>query len=195
LDELERDTQGYGGVAIDSLTTMQRAGMKFVHKLQPGIKRQLNFISNQNDYLVLMDIMSQLLPQLQSLTVKGMEVIVTSHIREFQSPLTAEIRNVPAIVGKTLPSQIGLWFNEVWRLFAEVRNDKVVHYAQTATADRYACKTQVKDMPIVLPVEEALQRVYDAYGTGNIMSAEEAQKKVEVEFTVAAQAVTEDAPY
>lgn len=184
MTSLEYDDEGFGGIAIDSLTLMQNRAMKRVFQIKPDGSRQLGgIVPNRNDQGLLVNIMSQIFPQLLAFGMSH-DIIVTAHVREFQSELTGELKRLPAIVGASLPSQIGCYFNEVWRLVPELTSDNVViRRAQTASADRFACKTQVKGMPFLPLTSEALDYCFQAYRTGEIISLKEADAASKIALT------------
>ena len=108
--EFEKDNQGYGAVCIDSLTTLQRTMMYEVFRINPT-KRQVltggGSMASQNDYGVLIEFLMQLFPQLIQVS-HHMHVILTAHLRERQNETTSVIEYVPGVIGKSLPSSMGL---------------------------------------------------------------------------------------
>ena len=97
-----------------------------------------------------------------------MNLVLTAHVLERTNPVTNITEFLPSMPGKRMPSAIGRWFNEVWRIHAEPSDGKIVRYAQTASFNKYKCKSQVHGMPHDLPVDEAIQRTIDAYLTGDV---------------------------
>ena len=166
LNELDQNEgEGYGAVAIDSLTTLQKIIMAHVHTISTAKRPLGGILSSQQDYGALIQIMENLFPFLQRLSTH-MDVIMTAHLLERRNEDTGQLWLLPSIMGKKFPSQIGLWFNEVWRLSAERSGNEITRKAQTASFNRHKCKSQVADMPHILPVEEALERTMNAYSKG-----------------------------
>lgn len=167
LGELSNDNEGYGGYAFDSLTTMEKLIMNHVHKIN-DVKRHLGFVSNQQDYGILIQIIENLMPFLQELSLNA-EVIMTAHLLERRDEDTGKLWFLPSVTGKKLPSKIGLWFNEVWRIWGEKKGDKIERFAQTAAYDKFQCKSQVAGMPLACPVDVALHKAVEAYNLGNAL--------------------------
>ena len=168
------DNHGFGAIVIDPLTAFEAVVMQKVMRVNP-IKR--NFQSkvrllpqgapSPQDYGIEFGIINNVFKFLQA-TSLHMNVVMTAHILARENPVTNITEFLPAISGKKMPSSIGRWFNEVWRIHGEMRGEKIVRYAQTASYNKFKCKSQVHDMPHDLPVEEALQRTIDAYMTGKV---------------------------
>ena len=85
---------------------------------------------------------------------------------------------VPAVTGKKLPGTMGLWFNEVWRIYAlnkKVEEGKkkgeiqTLRVAQTVSGDRFSCKTQTAGLPphveVSRALREALEEVWKKFPT------------------------------
>lgn len=175
---IEANTDGLGCIAIDSLSTLQKSSMKYVHRINKT-KRQLGFLSSRNDYGVQIDILTQMFPQFLALS-KRMNIIMTCHTREREKEAPVVIGNtendgeppartieaveiLPAVVGRSLPSQIGMWFNEVWYLRSESNAAFTSRKVQTASGDNVHCKTQIAKMPYLCTIEEALKMLASAY--------------------------------
>ena len=173
MTELEADHQGYGGLAIDSLTSLQAALMNYVISINPASRNEFG-MATINDYGVLVNVMSQILPQLVALSTK-MNVILTSHIRERENPVTGAVEMLPAITGRALPTQIGGWFNEIWKINILGFGESAERMAQTAGDAVINCKTQVKGMTFNEKVEDAIEKAFQAYGMYEERTHTEAQ--------------------
>jgi hypothetical protein len=157
LEEFESDNEGFGGIAIDSLTTLQYMVMKYVHHINPS-KRPLGFLSSQQDYGILVDIFNNIFPALMNISEHSM-LIMTGHIRTRQDEITGAVTKTPMVYGSALPSSIGIFFNEVWRLHVTGTSANRKHVAQTYPDITYPCKTQVTDMPQNVAVETAVENI------------------------------------
>ncbi len=157
LSAYATNTDGFGGFAIDSLTTLQASVMRWVQSKFPQVKRPLNFIPGQQDWGVLIEVFNQLLPQLQKLSVNTL-VALTAHIRRAPDSTGSIEIPLPAIAGKTLPSAIGAWFTEVWK--TEVKSAKE-YLVQIKPDYTYKCKTQLDTDEVKLPAEDAARMIVE----------------------------------
>ena len=159
------DSQGYGILAIDSLTTLQAAAMNQVIRINPLKDRRfagtLN-LTTQNDFGVLVGLLNQFFPQFIALS-EHMALALTCHMRLEQDELTKQIRFYPAVSGRALPTQIHAWFNEVWWVKTEGQSGMSKRVVQTASDFQISLKTQIKDMPFTCSPEEACERLALAY--------------------------------
>lgn len=152
----------YSGFGIDNLTTFQGCGMDYVFSINQ-ISRRLGILANENDYGVLVTTLTQVLPQILQISRHSV-FIMTAHTRMMENKDTGEVKIMPAISGRSLPSQIGGWFNEVWFLKAEGYRGDVQRVAQTASGNQVDCKSQIAGMPYELPVLIAVEKALIAYG-------------------------------
>lgn len=189
LAALSEDSEGFGGLAIDSLTTLEKVVMKHIKTVvAPNTKRPMGgMIANEQDYGCLVQVIENILPFLQAVSLK-MEVVMTAHMQERRNEETHVLWNLPSVTGKKLPSKIGAYFNEVWHIEATKKDKIIERIAQTATFDRFKCKTQIKGMPFTLDVEEALALAIKAYGVGAVLTKDEADAQAQA--VVAAQGGT-----
>lgn len=162
ITELENDDQGFGAIAIDSLTSFQRALMNYVLSIN-NVKGRRHGMTVENDFGVLISFFEQLLPQFLNLNLK-FEFVLTAHIKEHKNENTGELWWRPAITGKALPQSIGGWFSEVWMLSADGYPPDIQRIAQTVSGNRAQCKTQTAGMPAFTLVEDAVDRVLHANG-------------------------------
>jgi hypothetical protein len=159
----------YAGFAIDELTAFQACAMDYVFSINK-IQRRLN-LANENDYGVLVTTMAQLLPQILQIS-RNRVFIMATHTRERTNVFSGVTEILPAISGRSLPSQIGGWFTEAWMLRAEGYRGDVKRMAQTAAGNQANCKTQTADMPFDLPVLEAVDKIIEAYGVKDMFREE-----------------------
>ncbi len=169
----------YGGFGIDNLTTFQSCGMDYVFSINK-IQRRLGILANENDYGVLVTTLTQVLPQILQISRHSV-FVMTAHTRMMESKDTGEVRILPAISGRSLPSQIGGWFNEVWFFKAEGYRGDVQRLVQTASGNQVDCKSQIAGMPFELPVLVAIEKALMAYGL-NQNPSEETLKLLEPHF-------------
>ena len=175
--------QGFGALIIDPLTAFERIIMKKVLRVNPisrHLKGKMNALPygtmSIQDYGIAFEIILNILQFLQSVSLH-MHVVMTAHIIERQNPVTTVTEFLPSISGKKMPSSIGRWFNEVWRIHSEMVKGDIGRYAQTASFDKFKCKSQVKGMPYDLPVVAALEKTLDAYASGDVMPMKRGKKE------------------
>lgn len=161
LNYLENPAE-YGGFGIDNLTTFQVCGMDYVFSINK-IKRRLDILANENDYGVLVTTLTQVLPQILQISRHSV-FVMTSHTRMKDDKDTGLQRIMPAITGRSLPSQLGGWFNEVWYFKVEGFRGDVKRLVQTSSGDQVDCKSQIAGMPYDLPVDVAIEKALTEYG-------------------------------
>lgn len=180
-DEFEDDimlfaqkSYGFGALVIDPLTAFERIIMKKVMRINPisrNLKGKLGTLPYGapaiQDYGVQFEVMNNIF-QLFQLISLHMNLVLTAHVIERSNPVTNVTEFLPSMPGKRMPSSIGRWFNEVWRIHTESSEGKPVRFAQTVSVNKFKCKSQVHGMPDDLPVEEAIKRTIDAYLTGDV---------------------------
>jgi hypothetical protein len=172
-DDTERfvkDNQGYGILGIDSLTTLQQTVMNKVIQLNPLKDRRFTGsinLTTKNDFGVLVGIMMQFFPQLINLS-EHMAVALTCHIR-LESDTDSEGKTIgppkwyPAITGRSLPTQIGLYFNEAIMCKTLGYGNAAKHLIQTSKDDKISLKSQIKGVPFELTFEEYVVRLAYSY--------------------------------
>ena len=144
----------YSCVVLDSLTTMENAVMYRARKITGN--DDYDKMPHRRDYGVLMGLLNRLLHVIMKLSHTH-HVILTAHIREREDERTKIIELLPGVTGKRLPSNIGLWFNEVWHMSMQLEGKEKVQRALTITEHPYKCKTQTMGMPIEPRSEHALK--------------------------------------
>lgn len=166
ITQFEQSNYDFHLLAIDSLTALHTAVMNYaIYNNQISGKYIMGQrVANVNDYGYVVNVFNQFFPQLMAVS-QVMAYLLTAHIREMEHPVTKEVRYTPAITGKSLPSQIGDWFNEVWKMDIDSAGNRVI---QTVSADRMKCKTQIAGMPPYVGVEDAIDRLIKAYALDSI---------------------------
>ena len=174
------ESYGFGAIVIDPLTAFERVVMKKVMAINPiqrHLKKKLmtlpHGVAAIQDYGIEFEVITNILQFLQTISL-NMHVIMTAHIIERHNPITNVVEFLPAITGKKMPSALGRWFNEVWWVHGEMVKGEIVRIAQTASYNKYKCKSQVSGMPYELPVLEALERTLEAYNVGDVRASKPA---------------------
>jgi len=174
FSQYEEDPDGFGGFAIDSLTTLQQVVMSWVHRKFPQVKRPLSFLSSRQDWGVLIEVFNQILPQLQKISQHSL-IVVTAHIRRNPDATGQKEIPLPAVAGSTLPSSLGLWFTEVWLTRVEGTAFNPKYVIQTRPDDMFKCKTQIKDMPGVAESHVVLAKLIETMFAKTAEAAETAE--------------------
>ena len=173
LKEFADGNQGFGGLSIDSITSLEKHMLKHIMTVIAAEKdRPLGFLPSLQDQGALVNMLEGILPYLQAISLH-MEVIMTAHLQLREDEITNVAWYLPSIVGKKLPSKLGSYFNEVWVVNAEKKSDAIERTVQTATFNRFKCKTQVKDMPLTLPTHDAIKLAVKAYEIGETLTMDE----------------------
>lgn len=134
LKELETNCP-YETIVLDSITTMQEAKMDMI--LQMTKKK----IPTQYEWMVLLDGMKDLFTRLTKI---DKHIVVIGHEMLVQDEITGEIMYMPVTYGKKFPSQLPLFFDEVYR--AQVSRDKQgkpVYNMLTAAGSNYMAKSRL----------------------------------------------------
>jgi hypothetical protein len=176
-EKFVKDNQGYGILGIDSLTTLQQTVMNKVIQINPLKDRRfagsIN-LTTQNDFGVLVGIMMQFFPQLINLS-EHMAIALTCHIRlesntDNDGKIIGAPKWYPAITGRSLPTQIGLYFNEVIMCKTLGYGNAAKHLIQTSKDDKISLKSQIRNVPFELPFESYIIRLAYSY---KILNAEQ----------------------
>lgn len=145
-----------GTLVLDSLTTFSDEMMRYLMKLNPGIKRMDTLgaaTPAMQDYQVARLFFKQVLGELLNLPCN---LVVTAHIQVDKDEITGEILRTPMLAGK-LSRELPILFPEVYRSY--VKDGK--YWAQTKSDARYQCRTQIQGMPAEIELKyEALTRKY-----------------------------------
>jgi len=137
LETLSRtDPQVFKTIVIDSISTFQESLLKYICKVNniktPQIKEWGMVIKGLQDLFMF----------LKSLDY---HVVVTAHEQLIQDETTGEILFRPVIVGKKLPGQLPLYFDEVYRFVTEkdAKTNKTTYKMLTAAGTRYTAKSRL----------------------------------------------------
>lgn len=150
LTELRKlATQGklaYKTVVLDSLSTYSDAMMREVMYQNVGAKRAGPTgiaAPALQDYMLHANHFKNVLVELLSLPCN---VIVTAHIALNKDETTGEIFREPFLPGK-LARQLPIWFEEVYRTFAQTKDGRTTYFAQTQSGQGYQCRSQIVGLP------------------------------------------------
>lgn len=128
---------------LDSITTFSSQTLKYIVDSNPGIKRVVTKQGQQpgmQDFGILKREFAKLIPNILTLPCN---VIMLGHIATEKDDITGEIIRGPAMDG-SFARDLPIYFKEVWRCFVD---DKNVHWAQTKSDARYACRSQIPGLP------------------------------------------------
>ena len=141
LSEFERKCP-YETLVIDSITTMQEYAMKEIlevnRRKEPTLHEWGRLINWLQDVFLRMTKMAH-------------HIVVIAHEQVIQDEITSEVLVLPLIVGKKLPAQLPLWFDEVYRC-QTVRDPKTGKpiYQLLTTADlKYSAKSRLGVLSVV----------------------------------------------
>jgi hypothetical protein len=126
-------------IVIDSLSTLHPLMMDSIQKLQgtwPGIPQ----IKEYGVQVV------QMRRFLFELVRYKKHVVLTGHEQIFQDELTKEVFILPLIVGKKMPKQLGLWFDEFYHMEAMSTKEGMDYKIRTRPSRKYNCGTRIGGM-------------------------------------------------
>lgn len=156
IGKMKKEGKLPGTLVLDSLTTFSDEIMRYLMKLNPGIKRMDTrgaATPAMQDYQVARLFFKQILGELLNLPCN---LVVTAHIQVDKDEITGEILRTPMIAGK-LSRELPILFPEVYRSF--VKDGK--YLAQTKTDNRYQCRTQIQGLPAEIELKyESLIKKY-----------------------------------
>jgi len=132
----------YDTIIIDSITTMEEYCMDMVlaanHKPMPTMHEWNVLIATLKDLFM-------------RSTKMAKHLVVIAHEQMIQDEITGEVIVRPQIVGKKLPAQLPLWFDEVHRAQVSRSKDGVPVYSLLTAADlKYTAKSRLNCLPSVL---------------------------------------------
>ena len=126
-------------LVIDSLSTMHPLMMDSIQKLQgtwPGIPQI-------KEYGVQVVQMRRFLFELINY---NKHVVLIGHEQIFQDELTKEVFILPLIVGKKMPRQLGLWFDEFYHMEAQSTKEGMSYKIRTKPSRKYNCGSRIGGM-------------------------------------------------
>ena len=154
---IDTELKDYGVIAFDSLTLMQHILLGWI-ALRSPTKRQMGFIPSENDYGILISMLLRFLNKLKVVS-RTHHVVLTAHLQERRSKVLQVVELLPNVIGRSLPSSLGSWFNEVWfiQANASLTGTDYAKTAQTVSGNYHKCKSQTRDMPHTLAAHDALR--------------------------------------
>ncbi len=156
LGKMRKEGKLPATLVLDSLTTFSDEMMRYLMKLNPGIKRMDTrgaATPAMQDYQVARLFFKQVLGELLNLPCN---LVVTAHIQVDKDEITGEILRTPMIAGK-LSRELPILFPEVHRAY--VKDGK--YLAQTKSDARFQCRTQIRGLPAEIELKyESLTKQY-----------------------------------
>lgn len=137
----------YKTIVLDSLTTFSDEAMRYLMRMNPGIKRTETkgaLTPALQDYQVSRLFFKQFITEFLNFPCN---VVVTAHIQTEKDEMTGEILRSPMMSGK-LAHELPIYFSEVYRAF--VKDGK--YLAQTKSDNKFQCRTQIKGLPSEIPL-------------------------------------------
>lgn len=126
-------------LVIDSLSTLHPLMMDSIQKLQgtwPGIPQI-------KEYGVQVVLMRRFLFELVRY---NKHVVLTGHEQVFQDETTKEVFILPLIVGKKMPKQLGLWFDEFYHMEAIPTKEGMDYKVRTKKTNKYNCGSRIGNL-------------------------------------------------
>ena len=140
LQELERSCP-YETLVIDSVTTMQEYLMQSILQLNKRVEPTLHEWGR---------LVNGLQALFMRLTKMAHHIVFIAHEQIIQDEITSEVLVMPLIVGKKLPGQIPLWFDEVYRSQVSRSKEGKPVYQLLTTADiKYSAKSRLACLDVV----------------------------------------------
>jgi hypothetical protein len=139
--ELERSCP-YDTIILDSVTTLEE------YCMDRALAANRRAMPTMNEWNVLIADLKDLFMRA---TKMSKHLVVIAHEQMIQDEITGEVMVRPQIVGKKLPAQLPLWFDECYR--AQVSRDKEGRpiYSLLTSADlKYTAKSRINCLPSVL---------------------------------------------
>jgi len=88
LKEFANENLGFGGLAIDSITSLEKHCLKHIMtEIAPSKDRPLGFLPSLQDQGALVNMLEGMMPYLQSISLH-MEVIMTAHLQLREDEIT-----------------------------------------------------------------------------------------------------------
>lgn len=142
---VEKDDK-YETIIIDSVTMLQELMQETILRLNN--KKSMDI----HCHMVLVDMFQQIFV---GLTYKNKNVVVTAHEQLIQDEITGAIRILPLIVGKKLPNQLPLFFDEVYRALVDkiVEKGKATYEYSLATraTAKATAKSRLRLPAVIIP--------------------------------------------
>jgi len=135
-------------VVVDSLTQYADAMLKELMHRNPTNRFKQN-LPSQQDYHIFSIEFKNFLMRILALECN---VVVTAHIQIIKDDLTGEILRMPQLPGSKLPKWLPVAFEEVYRTFTKMSQSKIGYFAQTQADNMYACRSQIPELPGIIPL-------------------------------------------
>jgi len=140
LREFEQKCE-FETLVIDSVTTLQEYMMQEILTLNKRVEPTLH------EWGRLVDWLQNLFLLLTKLT---QHIVVVAHEQLLQDELTSEITILPLIVGKKMPAQLPLFFDEVYRCqTARNKEGKPVYQLLTTADVKYSAKSRLGCLDVI----------------------------------------------
>jgi len=132
----------YDTIIIDSITTLED------YCMDKALKRSNRSMPTMAEWNVLI---AELKDLFSRATKMSKHLVMIAHEQTTQDGITGEVMVRPQIVGKKLPAQLPLWFDEVYRAQVSRTSDGDVMYSMLTASDlKYTAKSRLGCLPPVL---------------------------------------------
>lgn len=153
-------------VVFDSLTNLEKIFMNYIMAVNSGQGRVMG-APNQGDYGVFVRKFEELLNYMLLPASFGINIICTAHIQTKKDEITGRVIHEPALIGKSMPSAIGAYFDEVY--VASTRSSKtgVQYNLQIQPSREHNCKTRrlITGTDIFMDQDEVSNQLWGAKKT------------------------------
>jgi hypothetical protein len=149
LAKASKEQFPYKTLVVDSITTFAASMMEEVMRQNPGSGRSKMLdtqVPNLKDYQIAISHCKDVIKKILSFRDRC-NVVMTAHIQKDKDEASGEILFQPLIWGKDLPSWLPMVFEEVYRAYAEVKEGKSLHWAQTRAEKKYIARTHLQKAP------------------------------------------------
>lgn len=144
LNELEK-SDTYETLVVDSVTNLEKMVITDLLRLNNRTEMTLH------EWGLLIRVLSDLFNRM---TKMNKHIVITAHEHMLQDELTSEVWILPLVVGKKLPAQLPLWFDEVYRTQVGKDSEGNTTFQSITTAStKYTAKSRLK---VLKPIEDNL---------------------------------------
>lgn len=139
--ELEQNCP-YDTIILDSVTTLEE------YCMDRALMANRRVMPTMNEWNVLIADLKDLFMRA---TKMSKHLVVIAHEQMIQDEITGEVMVRPQIVGKKLPAQLPLWFDEVFRTQISRTKDGIPLYSLLTVGDlKYTAKSRLNCLPPIL---------------------------------------------
>jgi hypothetical protein len=139
--ELERKCP-FQTIVIDSITTMEE------YCMDRALAANHRAMPTMNEWNVLIADLKDLFMRATKMST---HLVVIAHEQMIQDEITGEVMIRPQIVGKKLPAQLPLWFDEVYRTQVSRTKEGIPMYSILTVADmKYTAKSRIHCLPATM---------------------------------------------